>query len=137
MAGLVPERSIWSAISLRQPRDPHPSASSHQRALRSSGALRSGITVASPKSPVAGSPVRLKATAPQPGPIAVTHDMDFASRKSVASGKRSAARAAALRAHPESTQPNALEPTSPLPGPPRLRPFQSIHRLRRCRRLNA
>jgi hypothetical protein len=35
------------------------------------------------------------------------------------------------------TQPNALEPTSPLSGPPRLRPFQSLHRRRRCRRLNA
>jgi hypothetical protein len=72
-----------------QPHDRHPSASSHQSALRSSGTLRSEfpdhrrVT----KSPVARSAVRLKARAAAKGPIVVTHDIDFASRKSIAAGK--------------------------------------------------
>jgi hypothetical protein len=43
----------------------------------------------------------------------------------------------ALRADSEPTQPNALEPTSPLTDPTPLQLFQPLHRLRRCRRLNA
>jgi hypothetical protein len=45
------------------------------------------ITVASPKSPVAGSPVRLKATAPQPRGHCRDARHSFASPKSIASGK--------------------------------------------------